>query len=252
MALVLLIALSAATTTGLDAITIHRLNAPFLAAGIVFLTAAVIVGEPTTTDPGHIAPRWDLRPLVLWALLVLWFQMPITLPPDAWPIPASNRSMFQYQGMQRINAAVGSWLLGGKTEVFHAEEYAAAQARLPADARLASAAGRPYLFRFDRQVVHTLDFVGAVSPTPGMPFFKGPEALARYLRDLGYTHLAFSPPVLDDTSKPSEEFANPMVNIQSLRRYGSDFTENTVRLESAYSVIYASPELVVMDIRKPR
>lgn len=80
------------------------------------------------------------------------------------------------------------------------ELYSAAQALLPTDAHILSAAEQPSLFRFDRHVVHTLTFSGALSPAPGMPFFAGPERLAEYLRNVGYTHLVFTPAHLSSPS----------------------------------------------------
>jgi len=70
----------------------------------------------------------------------------------------------------------------------------AAQAALPVNARVVSTAEQPWEWRYDAQTIHSLDFLGPTSPSPGMPFFRGPEALAEYLTSLGYTHLAFTRP----------------------------------------------------------
>ena len=173
--------------------------------------------------------------------------MPVTLPKDAWQVPVSNRSMFSHQLVLRLNAAVGAWQLGGKLEELHREPYEVAQALLPADARLLSITERPYLFRFDRQVVHTLEFLGVISPAPGMPFFQGPEALASYLRDLGYTHLAFTPALFALMRQPGTTWQSA---IPELWNKAIDFMANTERLERTYPVIYRAPELVVIDLRQ--
>jgi hypothetical protein len=178
--------------------------------------------------------------------------MPVTLPVNAWQVPASNRSMFEYQTLRRLNAAMAAWRLEKQPEERFRAPYEAAQALLPAGARLLSIAERPYLLRFDRQVVHTLDFVGSVSPAPGMPFFRGPEPLAQYLRALGYTHLALRPALHADDSEPAVKFASPMANDHKLWPYAGDFQANTERLATSYPVVYRGPELVVIELYKPR
>jgi len=258
VALLLLVALSAATTTGLDAITIHRLSAPFLAAGVVFFTAAIVVTDPATPDAGRPAPRWNLQPLMLWAGLALWFLMPVTLPVGAWPVPYSNRSIFTFHGGQRVQAAVLAWRLGPRIKDFQQEEYELAQALLPADARLVSAAERPFLFRFDQQVIHTLDFPfpGIVSPAPGMPCFRGAEPLAQYLRGLGYTHLAYSPTLFSETRRQfgevNEKHHISFQNFDKLRPYFLDFMLKTEDLRRSYPVIFGAESLVVIDLRQAR
>jgi hypothetical protein len=176
----------------------------------------------------------------------------------AWPVPYSNGSIFTFHGGQRLQAAVLAWRLGQRIEDFHQEEYELAQALLPADARLVSAAERPFLFRFDQQVIHTLDFPfpGIVSPAPGMPFFQGPEAVAQYLRELGYTHLAFSPSLFSETRRQfgemREEQHISFRNFDKLRPYFLDFMENAENLRRSYPVTFRAEALVLIDLREPR
>jgi hypothetical protein len=117
-ALLLLVASSAAATTGLDAITIHRLTSPFLAAGVVFFTAAILVTDPPMPDAGRGAPRWKLKPLVLGAGLLLWFFMPITLPVGAWRAPFSNSSIFMAASACRRSCWPGASARGSKTSTW--------------------------------------------------------------------------------------------------------------------------------------
>jgi hypothetical protein len=88
-----------------------------------------------------------------------------------------------------------------------------------------------------------------------MPFFKGPEPLAQYLRGLGYTHLAFSPTLFSDTRREfgygSEKRYLPYRNFAKLRPYLLDFMVNAEDLAWSYPAIYRDEELVVMDLRKP-
>ena len=132
--------------------------------------------------------------------------------------------------------------------------YEAAQASLPASAKLVSATETPFLFRFDRQPIHTLDIPGLVSPAPGMPSFEGPERIAAYLRGLGYTHLAFTPP---DAStglySPAQwtHLASYSLTYRNWARYFLTFLENEERLARSYAVSYESPEIIVLDLRRP-
>jgi hypothetical protein len=85
-----------------------------------------------------------------------------------------------------------------------------------------------------------------------MPFFKGPEALAEYLRALGYTHLALRPVLQVDNSEPAVKFASPMANDRKLWPYAGDFSDNSERLTGSYPVVYWGPELIVIGLHKPR
>ena len=96
--------------------------------------------------------------------------------------------------------------------------------------------------------MHTLEFLGVVSPAPGMPFFHGPEPLAQYLRDLGYTHLAFTPALFALMRQPGTTWQS---HIPSLWDKALDFMVNAERLERTYHVISRAPELVVIDLREP-
>jgi hypothetical protein len=157
-----------------------------------------------------------------------------------------------------LQAAVLAWRLGPRIEDFQLEQYEAAQALLPANARLVSATQRPFLFRFDQQVIHTLDFPfpGVVSPAPGMPFFQGPEAVAQYLRELGYTHLAFSPTLFSHTRELfGWETAKPYIcyrNFDALRPYFLDFMLNAENLEQRYPVTYRTEAIVLIELGQPR
>jgi hypothetical protein len=134
--------------------------------------------------------------------------------------------------------------------------YEEAQGLLPADARLVSATDKPFFFRFDRQVIHTLDYPGQVSPEPGMPFFQGPEALAGYLTGLGYTHLAFTPPEASvclysrEGWEGSRDGGTPLK--QNWAPYFLDFMDNVERLETSRKVLYTRHDLVLIDLRERR
>jgi hypothetical protein len=87
-----------------------------------------------------------------------------------------------------------------------------------------------------------------------MPFFQGADALGAYLVDLGYTHLAFTPPPLDrciystwhwQAAQRSGDFL-----WEQWARYILDFLRNEQQLARRGGVVYQSPEVVVVDLRR--
>lgn len=66
------------------------------------------------------------------------------------------------------------------------------QAALPPGASVIVAVDTPYLFDFRRQAITLLDMPGSASPPPGLPLFRGPEALLDFLRGQGFDYVIYS------------------------------------------------------------
>jgi hypothetical protein len=64
------------------------------------------------------------------------------------------------------------------------------QQATPAGARLLVMLDQPYFLDYARNEIWNLDMPGTSSPGPGIPCFRGPEAVARYLREQGVRYLA--------------------------------------------------------------
>ena len=257
-ALVVLVAVTAATLTAFDSFTIQRYCAPFLAAGLVFLAAAALFGgdgsDPASTLGVQPPTRSRLSVVWVWGVLLLWLGMPVELRMDNDPFYLPNIGGIEVNVVRRRNAALDAIRSGFRVVEYPGRDhYDVAQTLLPAGARLASATEKPFFFRFDRQVIHTLDCLGQVSPAPGMPFFKGPEALAEYLRELGYTHLAFTPSraggCLYSRDHWEEKRQNGTFVWQKWAPYFLDFMANMERLEATQPVLYKERDLVVIDLR---
>jgi hypothetical protein len=251
-ALVVMVTVTAASLTALDSFTIQRYCAPFLAAAVVFLAGAALVNEDgarSGAGPSRHQPVWLL------GTLLLWLAVPVAVNVEGDTVWMPNIGPVEVNLTKRGKSAVEVWRSGLKVREYSGRaRYADAQSLLPADARLVSAAEKPFFFRLDRQVVHTLDCLGQVSPAPGMPFFQGPEPLARYLRDLGYTHLAFTPSSAGDCLYSREHWEDKRKNGTLLWRnwapYFLDFMENTARLEATHPVLFKSGDLVLIDLRE--
>ena len=255
-ALLVISALLADNGQAVDSFSIHRYSAPFCAASFLFLAGAALMTDSSVQEAAGAAGR-RVQPLLLALALMVWLLFPVALRQgnDAvyW---MSNLDLMRDVVARAAGAGAEAVRTGLAVRDWPGEpDYAAAQATLPEEARLVSATEMPFFFRFDRQVIHTLDIPGLVSPPPGMPSFAGPEPVAAYLRSLGYTHLAFTPSAagtglysatqwlgLSDTGTRSE---------RNWARYMLQFLQNEDRLARTYGAIYRSPELVVLDLTGP-
>jgi hypothetical protein len=63
------------------------------------------------------------------------------------------------------------------------QEYMQLQGIVPKGEKILAAVDAPYLLDYARNQIANADVVGGMSPNKGMPFFKGPEALKKYLLD---------------------------------------------------------------------
>ena len=252
-ALLVMVAVTAATLTAFDSFTIHRYCAPFLAAGVVFLAGAALFGGDQSPQGALVPLARRPSPLWVWGVLLFWLVVPVELRMDRDPFYLPNIGGIEVNVTRRRPAALEALRSGLQVVEYPGRDhYDVAQALLPADARLASATEMPFFFRFDRQVIHTLDCLGQVSPAPGMPFFQGPEALVEYLRGLGYTHLAFTPSragsCLYSRDHWEEKRANGTFVWQKWAPYFLDFMANMERLEATQPVLYKAADLVVIDL----
>jgi len=69
------------------------------------------------------------------------------------------------------------------------EEYLALQKLAPQGAAILTAVDAPYLLDYARNRIMNADVIGGTSPPPGMPLFKGPQELKRYLQKQGINYI---------------------------------------------------------------
>jgi hypothetical protein len=259
VALVGTVVATAQALTASDSSSVVRYVTPLFAASVLFL-AALWLGTLAAKDGGSRTRRSASLALVALAAFA-WLLLPIRLETRkstekgtvvVHPIPA--RKIWK-RGKQAFEATQRMLASGVRTvELDGASHFAAVQELLDSDARIVSAVSKPFLWRFDLHVVHLLDCPGQASPPPGMPFFQGADALGAYLVDLGYTHLAFTPPPLDrciystwhwQAAQRSGDFL-----WEQWARYILDFLRNEQQLARRGGVVYQSPEVVVVDLRR--
>jgi hypothetical protein len=256
---------TALALTASDSFNVFRYSAPFVVATLVFLGAVWLGGTWRGASAGGEARRSRTGLVIVAVATALWLFLPVEV--------RRNRSLDEGQGPERIVSspargiarnvngwwvAAGAALRNGLEEpvVAGAQHFSAAQARLGPDARIFSAVSKPFFWRFDRHLVHTVDCPGQASPPPGMPFFQGPDALAAYLRGLGYTHLAFTPPRLDPCLYSFQNWtaaARSGVFVwEAWAPYFLDFLENEQQLARSRGTVYASRDVMVVDLRQER
>jgi hypothetical protein len=102
------------------------------------------------------------------------------------------------RGLTRKYARLGADLERAAASATHPDRalhleltYSELQLAAPAGASIAVALDQPYLLDFARNRIFNLDTLGFASPAPGMPFFRGPDAVAAYFQGQGIRYLAF-------------------------------------------------------------
>ena len=108
-----------------------------------------------------------------------------------------------------------------------------------------------FLLDFRRNPVYVNDLPGGASLPPGIPIFKGPEALADYLLDHGIRYLAYS--YGDEASFSRAEFGNrldPDVNvwIRKGAQIAFDFQDNAVLLARTRKKLFDNGNMFVLDL----
>lgn len=131
--------------------------------------------------------------------------------------------------------------------------YAEAQGRIPVGQPIFVYVSTPYAFDAERNRIHNADEPGPVSPPPGLPFFRGAEAVAAYLRGLGIDHVAFEDfdtavtwcigtPGMDDLH---EQLWQPW------KPYLADLRDNLHELARTRRVEYDAHGVTLVDLSQP-
>lgn len=230
-----------------DSWTVLRYCAPLIFPVLLFLGALVFFAEPRREL------RWQ-RP-ALAALAAAWLFVPVTTHRVFDPERFSLASFAHADSREWVWAIRKAWRDGfSLEEIPGGRAYEEAQRLLPQGARVVSAAEHAYRWRFDSHAIHSLDCLGQASPDPGMPFQQGAEAVADYFTSLGYTHLAFTPPRASVCLYSLQHWQAHIYGGQWMWRQWApfflDFMQTQRELAQTRRVIFRSPALVVVDLRK--
>jgi hypothetical protein len=151
-----------------------------------------------------------------------------------------------------------------------------AQASVPEGEKILVKTVHPFLMDFARNHVLVMDWPHGSSPPPGMPFGRGPDALATYLGDQGIRYVVFEYQPMLDASPVGESwwYAHgdpecrsqdaPGLAINRADRTGesafecamdvgmADFLGHLQVLRSTRAARYDDGRVVVMDLATPR
>jgi hypothetical protein len=111
-----------------------------------------------------------------------------------------------------------------------------------------------FLLDFRRNIIYINDLPGGASLPPGIPIFKGPEALADYLLKHGIRYLAYS--YGDEAAFSRHDYADrlkPNVNIWLRRgaQIAYDFQDNCVLLGKSRKKLFDDGHMFVLDLATP-
>ncbi len=131
-------------------------------------------------------------------------------------------------------------------------QYAALQQSIPQGETVLTRLDAPFILDFKRNQLFLADWPGGASLPPGMPAFKGPEALANYLvsksiRYIAYSSWSLNHPADVDTSGPG---LSSWFRLQS--QLSHDFRDNVQQLAKTRKKLYEDGENFVLDLGSQR
>jgi hypothetical protein len=135
------------------------------------------------------------------------------------------------------------------------QQHRALQMRVPPGEPLLVMVDYPFMFDFARNDIYNMDTAAAVSPPPGFPYFKGPEAVAQYLRDQNIRYLAFVRPERAMSLFNREVWERQAREPHPLWRAQApvylDIFDNFAALAATRKHLYDDADLVLLDLAQP-
>ena len=155
----------------------------------------------------------------------------------------------------RLKVACIEWGLGSPERVevglAEARSYRILQGAVPPGATLLERLEKPFLLDFRRNPVFVSDYPGGASLPDGMPFFRGADALARYLLQHGIRYVAYSYRTQAGFSRSlyGDRLA-PTVNawIRTQAQHAFDFQDNLETLSRSRRIIFDDGQNWVLDL----
>ena len=131
-------------------------------------------------------------------------------------------------------------------------QYAELQQSIPQGETVLTRLDAPFILDFKRNQLFLADWPGGASLPPGMPAFKGPEALGNYLvsksiRYIAYSSWSLNHPADVDTSGPG---LSSWFRLQS--QLSHDFRDNVQQLAKTRKKLYEDGENFVLDLGSER
>ncbi|NET58677.1 MAG: hypothetical protein F6K47_21735 [Symploca sp. SIO2E6] len=122
---------------------------------------------------------------------------------------------------------------------------------IPSGETILTRLSKPFLMDFRRNRIFLADYPGEFSPPPGMPFFKGSEALADYLSSKSIRYVAYS--YASEANFPFEDLQkrlSPETDTwtRTQAQHTFDFQDNLKQLGDTRKRIYDDGENFVLDL----
>jgi hypothetical protein len=132
--------------------------------------------------------------------------------------------------------------------------YKKMQQSIPQDETVLTRLAKPFLLDFRRNKIFIADWPGGASPPPGMPLFKGAEALADYLNSKSIRYVAYS--YANEADFQWSQFGGrlrypcPWIRTQAIHTF--DFQNNLKQLGDSRKRIYDDGDIFVLDMLSRR
>ncbi|MDO8446097.1 MAG: hypothetical protein Q7T53_08365 [Deltaproteobacteria bacterium] len=136
---------------------------------------------------------------------------------------------------------------------YRSASYQQVEEFIPEKAKILSVTAQPFYWDFKKHNIHTLDCIGQVSPPPGLPFFKGADALVDYFDRLGYQYIVYTPSQSPNCYYYEKKWVlnlkHPMFILREWAPYFLDFFKNIKVIEARGAVVFQNSKLKVIDLR---
>jgi len=131
------------------------------------------------------------------------------------------------------------------------EQYTKMLQAIPKGETILTRMQKPFLLDFSRNRVFIVDLPGGASLPPGMPAFKGSEALANYLTSKSIRYVGYS--YASEAGFSKKEFGGRLRSIapvwlRTVARHSFDFQENLKALGKTRKRIYDDGNKFVLDL----
>jgi len=258
-----------------------RRNFILLSAGLILLLSVAFVSQLTTGTAMWFHIYRYLVPIGLGfglytcGIVVKQF---LEIPPDARDRFSALLSKFaliagigvmvflgaEYIIISIINVNAIYWAINPKNQAwcdyigpFHStdaeKEYRLAFEKIPAGSKMFVAVDYPFLIDTRTYPTFSADVVGAASPPPGLPYFKGPEPVKKYLLDQGFSYIAYVPfensQFLDGRDTALRELSVPGQFFQVVGKYKWDFLNNIDALAASNKIIYYGYTIRIISLK---
>lgn len=164
-------------------------------------------------------------------------------------VGANDFLSYEFLALDRLKFGLkGSEIISRKDS----DRYYNLQNVVPVGETILARLDQNYLFNFQRNNIFIVDYAGASSLPPGMPFFQGPDPLAKYLLDQKINYVAYS--YGNEAGFSREEFATRLSPktaawIKAEARYTLDFQDNLLALGKIKKRLYDDGQIFILDLR---